>query len=119
MVRPCRNDVVTDLETLADGKTQPVAEPFEVGPVFDVVPYVHADGYTIQMTMTPTIRQFLGYDLEAAKKFEGGNLATTNPIADFSVFVTPTIIDPAGNRVHAAEQMPFRESSVPSQQPFK
>jgi general secretion pathway protein D len=32
------------------------------GPVLDVIPYVSADGYTIQMTILPTIVEFLGYD---------------------------------------------------------
>ena len=33
------------------------------------------------------------------------------------IFVTPTILDPAGNRLHTEEDMPFqeRQSSVPSQ----
>ncbi|HSH14465.1 MAG TPA: hypothetical protein VLD18_00425, partial [Verrucomicrobiae bacterium] len=31
----------------------------------------------------------------------------------FLIFITPTIIDPAGNRVHSAEQMPFTEEQVP------
>ena len=40
----------------------PLAEPFEIGPVLDVVPYVNADGYTIQLTILPTLKEFLGYD---------------------------------------------------------
>jgi general secretion pathway protein D len=31
------------------------------------------------------------------------------------IFVTPTLIDPAGNRVHTDEQMPFAQRGVPSQ----
>jgi type II secretory pathway component GspD/PulD (secretin) len=34
------------------------------------------------------------------------------------IFVTPTIIDPAGNRVHTDEEMPFAQNSIPSQKPF-
>jgi general secretion pathway protein D len=33
------------------------------------------------------------------------------------IFVTPTIIDPAGNRVHNDEDMPFARSSIPPQPP--
>ena len=33
-----------------------------LGPVLDVIPYVCADGYTIQMTIIPTYTEFLGYD---------------------------------------------------------
>jgi len=31
------------------------------------------------------------------------------------IFVTATIIDPAGNRVHTDDQMPFAKISIPSQ----
>jgi general secretion pathway protein D len=31
------------------------------------------------------------------------------------IFVTPTIIDPAGNRVHMDEDLPFAKSSIPTQ----
>jgi general secretion pathway protein D len=33
------------------------------------------------------------------------------------IFVTPTIIDPAGNRVHSDEELPFAQSSIPPQRP--
>ena len=31
------------------------------------------------------------------------------------VFITPTLIDPAGNRVHSEEEMPFARDRIPSQ----
>ena len=31
------------------------------------------------------------------------------------VFITPTIIDPAGNRVHSEEEMPFSRNALPQQ----
>lgn len=165
---------------------QPLAEPFELGPVLDVVPYVSADGYTIQMTIIPTIKEFVGYDLENARLFSAqaqsvgttaanaltqitplpifrlrqvvttaivwdgqtvvlGGLITENvtktkdkvpvlgdlPIAgrlfrsessstrkkNLLIFVTPTIIDPAGNRVHSEEDLPFAQTGIPPQRP--
>jgi type II secretory pathway component GspD/PulD (secretin)/tetratricopeptide (TPR) repeat protein len=166
---------------------QPIAEPFELGPVLDVVPYVSADGYTVQMTIIPTIKEFVGYDLQTAALFSaqaqsvGGTgaanpLTTTTPLPIFRlrqvvtsaivwdgqtvvlgglisenvskikdkvpilgdlpiagrlfrsesnmtmkknlvIFVTPTIIDPAGNRVHTEEQLPFAQNTVPVQPP--
>lgn len=42
----------------------PISEPFELGPVVDVVPYVLVDGRSIQMTVIPSIKEFVGYDLE-------------------------------------------------------
>jgi type II secretory pathway component GspD/PulD (secretin) len=166
---------------------QPIATPVELGPVLDVLPYVAADGYTIQMTIIPTLKEFTGYDLETAQLFQaqaqsvGGvptatirqniplpnfrlrQVATTaivwdgqtvvlgglisesetktkdkvpflgdlplfgrlfrseSNIADkknLMIFVTPSIIDPAGNRVHADEDMPFARTAIPTQTPF-
>lgn len=164
---------------------QPIAEPVELGPVLDVVPYVCADGYTVQMTIIPTVREFVGYDFETAQLFaaqaqsvSGGAIANAltqpTPLPIFRlrqivtsavvwdgqtivlgglisenvqktkdkvpllgdlplvgrlfrsesaltkkknllIFVTPTIIDPAGNRVHGEEEMPFAKNAVPDQ----
>ncbi|HWN94095.1 MAG TPA: M56 family metallopeptidase [Methylomirabilota bacterium] len=46
----------------AGGGLIPITEPFELGPVVDVIPYVEADGFTIQMTVMPTLKEFLGYE---------------------------------------------------------
>ena len=166
---------------------QPIAEPFELGPVLDVVPYVSADGFTVQLTIIPTTKEFIGYDLESAKLFSAqaqsvGNaaapaLTTTTPLPIFRlrqvvtsavvwdgqtvvigglisesvmkmkdkvpvlgdlpfvgrlfrsessltkkknllIFVTPTIIDPAGNRMHSEEEMPFAQNAIPPQTPL-
>lgn len=163
---------------------QPIAEPFEIGPVLDVVPYVNADGYTIQLTILPTLKEFLGYDdpgqflAQAQSVGASGSaaapLATPTPLPKFRlrqvattamvwdgqtvvlggliaedvqktrdkipvlgdlpllgrffrseanatrkknlvIFVTPTLIDPAGNRLHAEEEMPFAARSIPAQ----
>jgi general secretion pathway protein D len=165
-----------------------IVEQLEFGPILDVIPYVSADGYTIQMTIIPTVKEFLGYDEEAAAVFSpvaqsvgtgvGGILSATQPFPRFSlrqvvtsaivwdgqtivlgglisedvarvkdkvpvlgdlpfagrffrsestrslkrnlmIFVTPTIIDPAGNRVHAEEDLPFAQTAFPPQTPIK
>lgn len=162
----------------------PLAEPFEIGPVLDVVPYVNADGYTIQLTILPTLKEFLGYDDPGAfvaqvqgassvgasptpltqpiplPKFRLRQVATTAMVWDgqtvvlggliaenvqktkdkvpvlgdlpffgrffrsesntsskknLVIFVTPTLIDPAGNRLHSEEEMPFAQTSIPVQ----
>ena len=166
---------------------QPIAEPYELGPTLDVVPYVSADGYTVQLTIIPTIKEFIGYDLKSAQLFQAqaqsvgvaaaNPLTTTTPLPIFRlrqvvtsaivwdgqtvvlgglisenvtkrkdkvpllgdlpflgrffrtessstqkknllIFVTPTIIDPAGNRVHAEEDLPFAQNAVPRQTPL-
>ena len=33
------------------------------------------------------------------------------------IFVTPTLIDPAGNRLHSEEEMPFAQTAIPPQPP--
>jgi len=145
---------------------------------------VNADGYTVTMTLLPTLKEFLGYDdpgvFVAQAQSVGGNgpaatplvqptplpkfrlrqVATTAMVWDgqtvvlgglisenvqkqkdkvpvlgdlpylgrffrsesnisgkknLVIFVTPTIIDPAGNRLHSDEEMPFAQQSVPQQ----
>jgi general secretion pathway protein D len=162
----------------------PIPEQIELGPVLDIVPYVSADGYTIQMTIVPTLKEFIGYDDETAQRFQaqaqsvGGNAAPalTQPVPlpifrlrqvvtsaivwdgqtvvlgglisenvmkmkdkvpvlgdlpfagrffrsesfmtkkkNLLIFVTPTIVDPAGNRVHAEEDLPFAQTTIPAQ----
>jgi general secretion pathway protein D len=34
------------------------------------------------------------------------------------IFVTPTILDPAGNRVHTDADMPFAANAFPAQKPI-
>ncbi len=163
----------------------PTATPIPLGPTLDVIPYVSADGYTIQMTLIPTIVEFIGYDdpgpfliqAQAVAGSGGGGtvpLTSVLPLPHFRIrqitssvivwdgqtivlgglisdnitrvkdkvpvlgdlplvgrlfrnessqtqkknlviFVTPTIIDPAGNRVHTDEELPFARSAIPSQ----
>jgi type II secretory pathway component GspD/PulD (secretin)/tetratricopeptide (TPR) repeat protein len=166
----------------------PIPEPFELGPSLDVVPYVSADGYTIQMTIIPTLKEFVGYDLESGNLFSaqiqsvGGVGAASAPLVqptplpifrlrqvvtsaivwdgqtvvlgglisdetmkikdkvpvlgdlpfvgrlfrsesnmtkkkNLVIFVTPTIIDPAGNRMHTDEELPFAQTAIPVQKP--
>ena len=40
----------------------PTTSPIPLGPVIDVLPTVSADGVTIQMTIIPTLTEFVGYD---------------------------------------------------------
>ena len=82
----------------------PIAEPFELGLVIDVIPYVNADGRTIQMTVLPMLREFLGYDPDPLRRKEdiqatGGPFANnqiTTPRPKFrlrQVSTTTTVLD--------------------------
>jgi general secretion pathway protein D len=154
----------------------PDTSPIPLGPVIDVLPTVSADGVTIQMTIIPTLTEFVGYDLATAAIFvpktilpSGQSESAVLPLPIFRVrqvttscsvwdgqtvvlgglisdevtkikdkvpmlgdfpfigkmfrsessqtrkknlviFVTPTIIDPAGNRAHKDEDLPFYQS---------
>lgn len=158
-------------------------EQLPFGPIIDVIPYVSADGYTIQMTIIPSLTEFLGYDdpgafvpqaqsansaqlgtplvaqlplprlrarqlVTSATVWDGqtvvlGGLISENvskikdkvpvlgdmPLVgrffrsesrdslkkNLVIFVTPTIIDPAGNRVHTDADLPFARDSIPPQ----
>ncbi len=157
---------VTDVKTIVSGMTavvtngltnlvyQSQAMPF--GPVLDVLPTVSGDGYTIQMTLSPTITEFLGYEdakkLKLSSPDDKGTLplpiirtrqmttsasvwdGQTIVLGNFSdqmldappdlkgapkgsakrqskqllVFITPTIIDPAGNPANKDMGIPSR-----------
>lgn len=156
---------------------QPTTQALSFGQVLDVVPFVSADGYTIQLNVVPTFTEFLGYDQEVARQFRtvvpnlpvqdtplprfrvrqvatsaivwdgqtvvlGGLIAENvkkvrekvpvlgdipflgrlfrSESADSTkknlvIFVTPTIIDPAGNRVHSADNLPYDPNRIPEQ----
>ena len=151
----------------------------ETGPLLDVVPYVLADGYTINLTLIPSLTEFNGYDTPPSVSGVTGSLNVVQlPIIlpDFTVrqvvttvniwdnqtvvigglvsstvstekdkvpmlgdlpllgklfqsqtkssmkknlmiFVTATIVDPAGNRVHSDDELPFAQSPLPPQPP--
>lgn len=155
----------------------PNTQLLETGPLLDVVPYVLADGYTINLTLIPSLTEFNGYGivpnignatgglnvvqlpvilpqftvrqvLTTVNVWDGqtvvlGGLITSTtqtekdkvpligdlPILgrlfqsqnksavkrNLMIFVTSTIVDPAGNRVHSDDELPFAQSSIPLQ----
>jgi general secretion pathway protein D len=155
----------------------PVTQQVEVGPVLDVIPAVLSDGYTINLTLIPSLTDFNGYDTPPTIPNVTGSLNVVQlPIVlpDFTVrqvvttvnvwdnqtvvigglisstvlstkdkvpvlgdiplmgrlfqsqsksstkknlmiFVTATIVDPAGNRVHTDEELPFAQNAIPLQ----
>jgi type II secretory pathway component GspD/PulD (secretin)/tetratricopeptide (TPR) repeat protein len=160
----------------------PIPEQMELGPVLDVIPSVLSDGYTINLTVIPTLTEFTGYDNPnevltsgainqsmagglimvpiVLPRFKvrqvvstvnvwdgqtvvlGGLLAeTVTTVKDqvpmlgdlpllgrffrseskntskknLLIFVTPVLIDPAGNRLHTDDEMPFAQNGIPPQ----
>lgn len=93
--------IVTDMDYhQSTNSTSPVAQPIieqvELGPCLDVVPNVSADGYTISMTLIPSIKEFLGYDKENARKMLNmvPSLSVEPPLPMFRhrVAMTSTIV---------------------------
>jgi general secretion pathway protein D len=154
----------------------PITQAVETGPILDVVPYVLADGYTINLALIPSDTEFGGYDTLALPQVTGnlnvvqlptvlpkftvrqlvttvnvwdnqtvvlGGLITSSvnstkdkvPIVgdlpllgrffqsqskqtvkdNLMIFVTATIVDPAGNRVHSDDELPFALQNIPVQ----
>jgi type II secretory pathway component GspD/PulD (secretin) len=133
----------------------PQTTTVETGPILDVVPYVLADGYTINLALIPSLTEFLGYDKStnttAAYNRAGEKIDLPRVLPRFAVrqmtttlnlwddqtavlgglpvenyvngvvvkrktkangkevviFVTATIVDPAGNRVHSDGELQF------------
>jgi hypothetical protein len=127
----------------------------------DLIATIASDGYTISLTVTPMVTEFLGFDglpeeqsklvptyrlsqiTISTNVFDGQTLVlrqfdsfivhgqrrgasgVRESAKDVSaakkkqllVFITPTIIDPAGNRAHAPEEMPFAQTGTPEQKP--
>lgn len=158
---------------------QPIPQQVELGPQLDVMPVVLSDGVTINLTLIPTLMEFVGYDnpnevltsgaqlptgsvlvptvlprfrvrqvVSTVNVWDGqtvvlGGLISENvtsikdkipvlgdmPIvgrlfrsesrnsqkSNLMIFVTPTIIDPAGNRKHSEDEMPFAQTGIPLQ----
>jgi general secretion pathway protein D len=62
------------------GTVAPQTTQMSFGPTLSVVPYVNSDGYTIEMSVSPSIIEFLGYEestFEASVFAAGGNVVRT------------------------------------------
>jgi len=155
----------------------PFSQMMEFGPVLDVLPYVLSDGYTINLTLIPSVTEFTSYDTPpdvpgvanstvvivptVLPHFTVRQVLTTVNIWDnqtvvlgglisskvtnsrsklpvvadlplvgklfqsqtkeavkknLMIFVTATIVDPAGNRMHSDDELPFAQNTLPPQE---
>jgi len=162
MVSVVTNVVFDAVRTNQSGKVEyngvtPQTEETETGPVLDLIPYVLADGYTINLAAIPSVTEFVGFDWitnssgynyhyfsgnqppklrntryvatanlwDNQTLFLGGVqkrvLGRTKGFPDMAedkellVFITATIIDPAGSRVHSDDELPFAQDATPTQ----
>lgn len=157
----------------------PTTQAIETGPLLDVVPYVLSDGYTINLTLIPSVTEFAGYQtppnianvtgglnvvqlpvilpsftirqvLTTVNIWDGqtvilGGLVSSStqtekdqvPVVgdlplvgrlfqsqmkvavkkNLMIFVTASIVDPAGNRLHSDDELPFAQTTIPPQPP--
>ena len=156
----------------------PNTQQLETGPILDVLPYVLADGYTLNLTLIPSLTEFSGYDTPPSFSYQQTANVTLLPVLlpaftvrqvittvnvwdgqtvvlgglitsyvttekdkvpvigdipilgrlfqsqskssvkkNLMIFVTPTIVDPAGNRVHSDDELPFAQNAIPQQPP--
>lgn len=97
------------------------------GMTLDVLAEVGPDGYSIDITAIPSVKvgEETWQNSASHKLWDGNTLliggVMTNQLSGankwWMVFVTAIIIDPAGNRVHADDDMPFTRNSIPPQPP--
>jgi general secretion pathway protein D len=156
----------------------PEVQQVETGPILDVLPDVLSDGYTINLTLIPSLIEFSGYQNPPSlgsfstsglnvvllptvlPEFSVREITTTVNVWDgqtvvlgglvdstlstekdivpvlgdvpilgrlfqsdqktetkrnLMIFVTATLIDPAGNRVHSDDELPFTQNGIPGQ----
>jgi type II secretory pathway component GspD/PulD (secretin) len=62
-----------------------------------------------------TVNIWDGQTLVLGGQWASINDANNTPKRNLIIFVTPTLIDPAGNRVHTDEEMPFARDGSPPQ----
>ena len=172
-------NVVTNFtfqETSTNSAITPQTVNVETGPVLDTTPYVLSDGYTINLTITASLTEFLGYDqpptnavgevttnpnvhlpvvlpsfcvrqftahlnlwdnqtvvLGKLEKhfYDGGKEVSAEPDyfvetkkargqpdeedKELLVFITVTLVNPVGNRIHSEDEMPFAKDAIPPQ----
>lgn len=106
------------------------AETDPSGTTLDVVPSVSSDGSTIQMDTIVTVTEFIGYESPGMPMYgdppklvqphyrirqftdsrtipDGATIALSGPGStqtnNLLIFVTPTVIDASGNRIHSED----------------
>ncbi len=82
----------------------------------DLIPTVFADGYTVKMKVAVSAPETL---TAQANIWDGQTILLGSQKSDGNnrllVFITTTLVDPAGNRIHADEELPFAKTSIPQQ----
>jgi beta-lactamase regulating signal transducer with metallopeptidase domain len=75
-------DVVTNF-TSNSTNVVPQIGKVEIGPTIDIIPYVLADGYTINLAAIPQLLEFLGYDKIPVPNKTGQNVSLPTVLPHF------------------------------------
>ena len=82
----------------------------------DLHPWLLSDGYTFNLDATVSKPETMN---ALANVWDGQTLALVSPKSNGTnrliVFITATVVDPAGNRVHSDDELPFNPSTIPPQ----
>ena len=82
----------------------------------DLIPALLADGYTFNLQATVTKSETM---IALANFWDGQTLALVSSEPNgknrLVVFITATVVDPAGNPVHSVDELPFNPSTIPPQ----
>jgi general secretion pathway protein D len=108
------------LAGIANGTTLPVALPdFTVRQVIASVNVWDNQTVVLGGLITSTVQTskdkvpFIGDLPFVGRLFQSQSKSETKD--NLMVFVTPTIVDPAGNRVHSDDELPFAQTAIPVQ----
>jgi type II secretory pathway component GspD/PulD (secretin) len=111
------------LAGIANGTALPVALPnFTVRQVVTTVNVWDNQTVVLGGLITSTVQStkdkvpFLGDLPGVGRLFQ--SQSKTEQKDNLMVFVTPTIVDPAGNRVHSDDELPFAQAAFPVQPAF-
>ena len=69
----------------------PITQSVETGPILDVVPYVLADGYTINLALIPSDTEFAGYDNPIIPNLGSGQVGNLNVVTIPAVYPKFTV----------------------------
>jgi len=85
-------------------------------PIVDLIPTVFADNYTVKMKAIVSAPETL---TAQANIWDGQTILLGSQKSDgknrLLVFITTALLDPAGNRIHADEELPFAKTSISPQ----
>jgi RNA polymerase sigma factor (sigma-70 family) len=99
------------------GEDAAPGQPPASAAIVDVIPNLSADGYTIKLKATVSAPETLNgevnmYDHQTLLL---STTEKTKPDSQLIVLLTATLVDPAGNRVHADDELPFAQNEAPPQ----